>query len=83
VSGTEGDRLYLVRLALGDGFRKPLSQRKMGEMIGYDDGTISAIEKGKLKMSREVAEAVAKIDPEKRGPAWLLWNVRATHEPSE
>lgn len=76
MSETEGGRLYLVRLALGDGFRKPMSQRALAERIGYHDGTVSAIEKGDLRMSRDVAEAVAELDPEKRGPAWLLYGVR-------
>lgn len=75
MSETEGERLGLLRQALGGRPGRPLSQPKLAELIGYDASTISRIELGKLKMSREFAEEAAKHDPLKRGPWWLLYGI--------
>lgn len=75
MSETEGERLGLLRQALGKRPGRPLSQPKLAKLIGYDASTISRIELGKLKMSREFAEEAAKHDPLKRGPWWLLFGI--------
>jgi transcriptional regulator with XRE-family HTH domain len=76
---TEGDRLYHIRVALGVSPRRPESQPAFAERIGYDASTISRIERGELRMSREFAEKAAAVDPMKRGPAWLLYGIITIH----
>ena len=75
MSETEGDRLFQIRVALGATPRRPESQPAFAERIGYDASTISRIERGEFRMSREFAEAASAADPMKRGPAWLLYGI--------
>lgn len=73
---TRGHRVYLIREALGTR-RDPLPLPKFAELIQqtsgvvYDKSTLSRMETGERKVSLEDIEAIAPIDPLKRGKAWL------------
>lgn len=72
-----GHRLYLVRLALGDGVRKPESMKAFAERVErttgvhYDPATISLLETGGQKWKLEDARTLAAVDPMGRGAVWL------------
>jgi transcriptional regulator with XRE-family HTH domain len=68
---TVGQRVYLVRLACGDGVRKAMPMREFAEMAGFHTSRISDIENDKSKPGLEEVEALAAVDPLKRGPSWL------------
>lgn len=73
---TRGYRVYLIREALGTR-RDPLPLPKFAELIErasgvvYDKSTLSRMETGERKVSVEDIEAIAPVDPLKRGKAWL------------
>ena len=83
-----GERVFAVRLALGDGVRKPLALRPFAEVVTLigaklftpdyrrDASTISRWETGQQSLTLEDAAAVAANDPLQRGPAWLAWGPR-------
>ena len=81
---TEGERLFLIRAALGRGIRKPMPQRDFAELLAqqrgrsYDASKISMIEQGKQRMSIDDAEDFAAVDPEKRGAPWVVFGIVAT-----
>lgn len=74
---TPGARLYAVRLACGDGFRKAETledfsarvQKKTGKY--YDPATLSLLERMKQQWKLEDVETFAAVDPLRRGRAWL------------
>lgn len=74
-----GERVFLVRLACGDGVRRPmpleqfaaLVQRQTGEW--FDPGTLSRIENGRRELAVHEVETFARVDPLRRGPAWLAF----------
>lgn len=74
---TSGQRLYMIRLACGDGLRKPEPlpefaervKRATGEM--YHPSTISMLERMKQGWRLDDARAFAAVDPLKRGALWL------------
>lgn len=74
---TPGERLYLIRLACGDGVRKPESAADFSERVRkatgkrYDQATISRLETGGRNWLLEDIDAFAAVDPEQRGRAWL------------
>lgn len=74
---TSGDRLYLIRLACGDGLRtaEPLEafakRVKKATGVSYSPMTLSLLERMKQKWKVEDARVLAAVDPLKRGPAWL------------
>ena len=78
---TEGERLFLIRAALGRGIRKPMPQRDFAELLAgvrgrsYDASKISMIEQGKQRMSIDDAEDFAAVDPEKRGAPWVVFGI--------
>ncbi len=78
-SETPGTRLYLIRLACGDGQRKPLSQAAFAKLVldkrgvSYDPSTISLLERMEQGWTLDDLATFAAIDPKGRGPAWLAW----------
>lgn len=74
---TIGQRLYLIRLACGDGVRRPESAADFGRRVKkatglkYDQATISRLETGGRNWLLEDVEAFAAVDPLQRGRAWL------------
>jgi hypothetical protein len=76
---TAGDRLYLIRLALGDGFRKAMPIPRFVEHVravtgaDYHDATISLLERMKQNWRVDDALAFAAVDPKGRGAAWLAF----------
>ncbi len=76
---TPGTRLYLIRLACGDGLRKALSQAAFAKLVldktgaGYDPSTISLLERMGQGWTLDDLETFASVDPKQRGPAWLAW----------
>jgi hypothetical protein len=73
---TRGHRVYLIREALGTR-RDPMPLPKFAELIkrtsgvSYDKSTLSRMETGERKVSLDDIEAIAPVDPLKRGKAWL------------
>jgi hypothetical protein len=76
-SPTAGQRLYLIRLACGDGVRTPLSMREFAERVlaitgvEYQHATISMLERDKQEWRRKDLLTFAAADPLNRGPSWL------------
>ncbi len=76
---TPGTRLYLIRLACGDGQRKPLSQAAFANLVldktgvWYDPSTISLLERMEQGWTLEDLDTFAAVDPKRRGPVWLAW----------
>lgn len=74
-----GDRVYLVRLALGDGKRNAMSLADFDDLIATATGRrihaseLSRIERHVRSAILEDAEAIARVDPQGRSPAWLIW----------
>jgi len=73
---TVGQRVYLVRLALGDGVRKALPMREFSELLSSHDDAfhasrISDIENDKSAPSLEEVRRIAAVDPLRRGKVWL------------
>lgn len=76
---TPGKRVYLIRLALGDGLRSPLSMEEFAALItertgvAYNSSTISKIENGGRRVTLEDVGRIAVVDPRQRGREWLGW----------
>lgn len=76
-----GQRLYLIRLACGDGRRKPLSLREFATYVEaatgavYDHKTISLLERDQQGWRLKDVETFASVDPRARGAAWLAFGV--------
>jgi transcriptional regulator with XRE-family HTH domain len=70
---TIGQRVYLVRLACGDGIRKAMPMREFAEVVGFHPSRISDIENNKSKPSLDEVEALAHVDPLDRGRSWIAW----------
>lgn len=74
-----GQRLYLIRLACGDGVKNPmfiddfvaLVERTTGHR--YDPAAISRSENGKRDITVDDAIRFAAVDPKQRGKAWLAF----------
>lgn len=79
---TRGQRFYMVRLAAGDGVRKPEPLKAFVERIARQTGFVihaselSEIENDKPSkaVTAEHIEAVAAVDPAQRGRDWLGWD---------
>lgn len=78
---TPGKRLYLIRLALGDGTRKPLPLREFATFVEtqtgqhYDPSSVSLLERGVQPLSLADCERFAGLDPLRRGAAWLAFGI--------
>lgn len=75
---TVAQRVYLVRLACGDGIRKPMPMREFAELLTGDGETVhpsrvSDIENEKSPPTLAEIERIAVVDPLKRGKSWLAW----------
>lgn len=76
---TPGQRLYLIRLACGDGVRKPESMRDFAERVrkatgqGYEHTTVSMLERDQQGWRLKDVHAFASVDPKGRGPTWLAF----------
>lgn len=76
-------RVYAVRLALGDGWKTPMSGEAFAALLSkrlkrrYDGAMISRMENGARKISLDEVEAIAALDPKKRGPSWLAFGETA------
>lgn len=70
---TVGDRIALIRVAIGGSIRDQISQEALGELVGWDKYKVSRIERGAQPLSRDDAIELAKVDPLKRGPAWVMF----------
>lgn len=74
---TVGQRLYLIRLACGDGVRKAepmkafVARVKRVTKQHYDPMTISLLERMKQGWTLDDVERMAAVDPLGRTPAWL------------
>lgn len=89
VADTPGKRVYLVRLALGDGLRTPLSMDRFAALLTertgrrYDSSMLSRIENGDRKVTLDDCAAIAPLDPHARGPGWIAWGERETPRSEE
>lgn len=76
---TPGDRLFLIRLACGDGFKSaepmPKFAQRVLEKTGrkYHDAALSLLERMQQTWKLDDLNAFAAVDPKGRGPAWLAW----------
>lgn len=76
---TPGQRLFQIRLACGDGHRKPESLREFAERVeavtgvSYDHKTISLLERDGQGWRLKDVHAFSAIDPLKRGEHWLAF----------
>lgn len=76
---TPGKRVYLIRLALGDGLRSPLPMEEFAALItertgvAYNSSTISKIENEGRRVTLEDVARIALVDPRHRGREWLAW----------
>lgn len=76
---TPGQRLFLVRLACGDGIRtaEPMTAfaGRVKRVTGatYHPNAISLLERGGQNWKLEDINNFAAVDPKNRGPAWLAW----------
>lgn len=72
-------RVYLIRLALGDGVKTPMSMERFAILLTfrtgrqYTRGTIARIEVGHQPAQLADIEAMATIDPKQRGACWLAF----------
>jgi hypothetical protein len=72
-----GQRLFLIRLACGDGVRKAEPLPEFAERVqrgtgqAYHPSTISLLERMKQGWRLDDVRAFAAVDPLKRGAAWL------------
>lgn len=80
---TAGKRIYAVRLALGDGWKKPMTMADFGALltkrckgaVTYDSAKIARLESGERRASIDDVAVIASVDPEKRGREWLAWGM--------
>jgi len=75
---TVGERIYLIREALGTR-RDPMPLEEFARLIvtrtgaSYDKSILSRMETGDRKVTLEDIEALAAVDPLKRGRSWLAF----------
>jgi hypothetical protein len=78
---TRGQRFFLVRLACGDGIRRPEPMREFVQRVARAAGLVihpsvlSEIENDKATktVTLDQIAAVASVDPLRRGKLWLAW----------
>ena len=73
MSESVGERIALIRVAIGGSVRDQISQDQLGELVGWDKYKVSRVERGAQPLSREDAIALANVDPLRRGPAWVMF----------
>ncbi|NUO62683.1 MAG: helix-turn-helix transcriptional regulator [Gemmatimonadaceae bacterium] len=83
MSETVGQRVYLIRSALGPDVRTELSLREFAELLNrvsgksFDPSELSKMERGKRGVSLDDVAVIASVDPERRGRYWLAWGAEA------
>lgn len=76
---TPGQRLFLIRLACGDGIRKPESMRDFADRVlhvtgvNFEHSTIGMLERDLQGWRLKDVKAFAAVDPKQRGEAWLAF----------
>lgn len=76
---TPGKRVYAIRLALGDGWKSPMTMAAFAALLtkrsgtSYDSAKISRIESGERALSIAEVDVIAAVDPQNRGREWLAW----------
>jgi hypothetical protein len=86
VAETAAQRVYLVRLARGDGVREPEKQEEFAKALtkaaarlkikrNYDPATVSRMETGKRGLDFDDGLVVAALDPLDRGAPWVGYGV--------
>lgn len=81
IAETPGDRLWLIRLACGDGFRKPeplplfAARVKRETGVDYHQASLSLLERMKQGWRLDDIRTLAAVDPKGRGPIWLAFGV--------
>ena len=76
---TPGKRVYLVRLARGDGVKNPERLEDFASALSalsgkrYDGSMISRMENGGRTVSIRESELIASLDPLRRSPAWVAF----------
>jgi hypothetical protein len=73
VADTVGDRMKAIRITIGGSLRNEISQEALGALVGWDKFKVSRLERGAQPLSRDDAIALAKVDPQNRGPSWLMF----------
>lgn len=68
-----GERMALIRVAIGGSIRDQISQEALGDLVGWDKYKVSRLERGAQPLSRDDAIALAKVDPLRRGPGWVMF----------
>jgi hypothetical protein len=77
MAATPGQRVYLIRLAHGDGVKNPMPLAEFVALVKkrrgarYDASAISRMENGTRKVTLEDIDVLAPMDPLRRGKAWL------------
>lgn len=86
---TPGNRLYLIRLACGDGIRKAEPLRLFSERIKretgeqYDPSTLSLLERDEQEWKVRDALVLAAVDPKARGDRWLAFGNKPEAAPAQ
>lgn len=76
---TVAQRVYLVRLALGDGVREPMRGADFAARLSaasgrkYTANTVSEMETEKRRVTLDDVDVIARLDPKQRGREWLAW----------
>lgn len=76
---TVGQRLYLIRLACGDGVRDPESLKEFSARVKratkqhFDPMTLSLLERMKQGWTLDNILTLSSVDPKQRGPSWLAF----------
>jgi hypothetical protein len=79
----------MIRLACGDGHRKPESLREFAERVeavtgvSYDHKTVGLLERDQQGWRLKDVEAFAAVDPKGRGGAWLAFGDEPRAEPPQ
>lgn len=77
MADTPGKRLYQIRLACGDGARKPETLKKFAARVKakakvvYHTNALSLLERDEQGWKIEDARILARVDPRRRGAVWL------------
>jgi hypothetical protein len=86
-ASSPGQRLFLIRLACGDGLRKPESMRDFAERVQlatgaeYEHSTIGMLERDLQGWRIKDVHAFAAVDPRGRGEAWLAFGEQEPTQP--
>lgn len=79
LADTPGKRAYLIRLALGDGLKTPMTMAAFAALLTkrskvvYDSSMISRMESGERKVTLDDIAYMAALDPLTRGKSWLAF----------